>query len=132
MVEESQNREDSTIDSSAVEPSTSQLETPTSADAEGRSYAHSPIDSAADAVLNETSGKYASSNTHAGAAQYDATDKSIPSRVERSVAFPPSNTVYVGNLFFDLQPTVVKDFFSEVGEVESVTIRRDAKGFSRG
>ena len=44
----------------------------------------------------------------------------------------PSQTVYVGNLFFDATGEDLKREFSNVGEVTGATVKMDARGLSRG
>ncbi|KAJ4382955.1 hypothetical protein N0V86_002182 [Didymella sp. IMI 355093] len=52
-------------------------------------------------------------------------------RRERSDA-PPNNTVYVGNLYYEVTADQIKRVFSRFGEVENVKIVFDNRGLSRG
>lgn len=45
---------------------------------------------------------------------------------------PPNNTVYVGNLYYEVSPDQLKRVFSRFGEVEAVKIVYDNRGLSRG
>lgn len=44
----------------------------------------------------------------------------------------PSNTVYVGNLFFDSKPDELKQFFGRYGSVANVDMITDIRGYSKG
>ncbi|KAF1932503.1 RNA-binding domain-containing protein [Didymella exigua CBS 183.55] len=52
-------------------------------------------------------------------------------RREKSDA-PPNNTVYVGNLYYEVTADQVKRVFSRFGEVNNVRIVLDNRGLSRG
>ena len=54
-----------------------------------------------------------------------------PSRSSGNSA-PPSNIVYIGNLFFDATDEDLRREFSKAGEVVSATVKKDARGLSRG
>jgi nucleolin len=45
---------------------------------------------------------------------------------------PPNNTVYVGNLYYEVTADQLKRVFSRFGEVENVKIVFDNRGLSRG
>lgn len=45
---------------------------------------------------------------------------------------PPSETVYVGNLYYEVTADQVKRVFSRFGEVKNVNIVFDNRGLSRG
>ena len=45
---------------------------------------------------------------------------------------PPSNIVYIGNLFFDATDEDLRREFSKAGEVVNATVKKDARGLSRG
>ena len=44
----------------------------------------------------------------------------------------PTDTLYVGNMQFDVKEEDVKEFFAAIGEVKSVKIIYDPKGLSKG
>ncbi|KAH6637899.1 RNA binding domain-containing protein [Boeremia exigua] len=52
-------------------------------------------------------------------------------RREQSQA-PPNNTVYVGNLYYEVTADQVKRVFSRFGEIENVKLVFDNRGLSRG
>ena len=54
------------------------------------------------------------------------------SMTARDPTEPTSNTVYVGNLFFDVQDQDLKSEFERAGPVNSVRIIKDARGLSKG
>lgn len=45
---------------------------------------------------------------------------------------PESNTVYVGNLFFDVTAEDLRNEFAKAGNVENVKIIYDQRGLSKG
>lgn len=44
----------------------------------------------------------------------------------------PSNTVYIGNLLFDITEQELEDEFSQYGKIESIKLASDARGLSKG
>ena len=52
-------------------------------------------------------------------------------RREKSDA-PPNNTIYVGNLYYEVTADQLKRVFTRFGELESVRIIYDNRGLSRG
>lgn len=47
-------------------------------------------------------------------------------------ASPPSSSVYVGNLYFDVKESDLQTEFSQIGEIKSVKIIYDSRGLSKG
>lgn len=47
-------------------------------------------------------------------------------------SLPPSTTLYVGNLFFDVSESDVQREFEKAGEVVSIRIIKDGRGLSKG
>ena len=60
------------------------------------------------------------------------TQRSRPSRPRNNDAAPPNNTVYVGNLYYEVTADQLKRVFSRFGEVENVRVIYDNRGLSRG
>lgn len=52
--------------------------------------------------------------------------------VKRAQDKPPNNTLYVGNLYYEVSAEQLKRVFSRFGKVESVRIIYDNRGLSRG
>jgi nucleolin len=50
----------------------------------------------------------------------------------RSPSNPPNNTLYVGNLYYEVTTEQLQRVFSRFGEVENVKIVYDNRGLSRG
>jgi nucleolin len=67
----------------------------------------------------------------AAAKQADKPQRKQFERREKSDA-PPNNTVYVGNLYYEVTADQIKRVFSRFGEVENVKIVFDNRGLSRG
>lgn len=44
----------------------------------------------------------------------------------------PTNSIYVGNLLFEATPQDLEREFAPFGEVVSVKVAQDARGFSKG
>jgi RNA recognition motif-containing protein len=40
--------------------------------------------------------------------------------------------IYIGNLFFDVDETVLKEQFESIGHIEKIRVVRDARGMSKG
>ncbi|KAH7086920.1 hypothetical protein FB567DRAFT_55210 [Paraphoma chrysanthemicola] len=55
-----------------------------------------------------------------------------PHRARRENDTPPSNTLYIGNLYYEVTADQLKRVFTRFGEVESVKIIYDNRGLSRG
>ncbi|KAF2035742.1 RNA-binding domain-containing protein [Setomelanomma holmii] len=53
-------------------------------------------------------------------------------RARRENNTPPNNTLYIGNLYYEVTADQLKRVFSRFGEVESVKIVYDNRGLSRG
>ena len=47
-------------------------------------------------------------------------------------ANPPSATLYLGNLYFEVTETTLKQEFSKFGSVENAKIIYDSRGLSKG
>ncbi|KAJ4287981.1 hypothetical protein N0V90_011996 [Kalmusia sp. IMI 367209] len=60
------------------------------------------------------------------------TQQSRPSRSPGSNPAPPNNTVYVGNLYYEVTADQLKRVFSRFGEVDTVRVIYDNRGLSRG
>lgn len=73
-----------------------------------------------------------------GATQYEpeeraaAAEAEAPKRDMLRESLPPSTTLYVGNLFFDVAEGDVQREFEKAGEVVSVRIIKDGRGLSKG
>ncbi|KAI9781696.1 MAG: hypothetical protein M1816_002220 [Peltula sp. TS41687] len=73
-----------------------------------------------------------------GIAETTGTTESNPPASDQPAArspfrsFPPSKTVYVGNLFFSVGEQDLEKEMSRMGKVESVRIIYDARGLSKG
>jgi len=95
----------------------------------------SPEESAAVAAATEAATEAPAGSTtfsagSAGAAP--ARDDSYGARRPRATEAEPSNTVYVGNLFFDVTEEDLKREFSRFGTVDNVRIIYDGRGLSKG
>lgn len=75
-----------------------------------------------------------------GATQYEpeetsaaaAAEAEAPKRDMLRESLPPSTTLYVGNLFFDVAESDVQREFEKAGEVLSIRIIKDGRGLSKG
>lgn len=73
-----------------------------------------------------------------GATQYEpeqsstAAEAEAPRRDTLRESVPPSTTLYVGNLFFDVAESDVQREFEKAGEVVTVRIIKDGRGLSKG
>lgn len=75
-----------------------------------------------------------------GATQYEpeetsaaaAAEAEAPKRDMLRESLPPSTTLYVGNLFFDVAESDVQREFEKAGEVASIRIIKDGRGLSKG
>ena len=78
-----------------------------------------------------------------GATQYEPEETSAapspaaeaeaaPKRDMLRESLPPSTTLYVGNLFFDVAESDVQREFEKAGEVVSIRIIKDGRGLSKG
>jgi nucleolin len=65
------------------------------------------------------------SREDASAVTDDATPHHLP-------PFPPKETIYVGNLFFDVTASDLRTKFEQYGMVESTKIITDMRGLSKG
>ena len=50
----------------------------------------------------------------------------------RSAPVEPNNTIYVGNLYYEVTADQLKRVFSRFGEIENIRIIYDNRGLSRG
>ena len=53
-------------------------------------------------------------------------------RARRENDTPPNNTLYIGNLYYEVTADQLKRVFSRFGEIDSVKIVYDNRGLSRG
>lgn len=61
-----------------------------------------------------------------------AAEAEAPKRDMLRESVPPSTTLYVGNLFFDVGESDVQREFEKAGEVVAVRIIKDGRGLSKG
>ena len=53
-------------------------------------------------------------------------------RKAKILELPPTQRVYIGNLFFEATEESLKDFIEPIGEVQEIMIQRDRRGLSKG
>lgn len=84
-------------------------------------------------VLSETSesiGESTLASSHLSREDASAvTDDAAPHHLP---PFPPKETIYVGNLFFDVTASDLRTKFEQYGMVESTKIITDMRGLSKG
>ena len=61
----------------------------------------------------------------------DAYSVSQP-RKQRTLELPPTQRIYIGNLFFEATEDSLKKFLDPIGEVQEIMIHRDRRGLSKG
>ncbi|KAI9677990.1 MAG: hypothetical protein M1817_005934 [Caeruleum heppii] len=147
---------DGAVEASSSDPAPTNISdapTPSSADADDHSTVASAISSAASGVsssVSDTAESMAGSaqqakdsvmdGAAAAAATAGLTSSTSPSSVSSSGSpsadgrtyFPPSPTVYIGNLFFNVNENDLKEQMSKFGTVDSCKIVFDRRGLSKG
>ncbi len=109
----------------------SENEAPATADREEQSTVTSAIKSAAETASAQASAATTSVSAAAETARdyvSGATQEDTPARTENA----ESNTVYVGNLFFDVTAEDLRNEFGKAGAVENAKIVYDQRGLSKG
>ena len=107
-------------------------ENPLSASFEDGTSPSSTVKDAADEGLHEASSAAASTAASAGATtETNFLGPSFSTNYRRE-NLPPCSTLYVGNISFDTTEEQITKTFESAGQVVSVKILKDARGFSRG
>ncbi|RFU34308.1 hypothetical protein B7463_g1986, partial [Scytalidium lignicola] len=115
-------------------------ENSTTADVNERSSIKAAIDSASEGAPTSTAG-FANADDVSAAPRYGdgfRADEGRPTYGDRrraprpTVNLTPSNSVYVGNLLFDIRAEDLEKEFAEFGPIKSVKIATDGRGLSKG
>lgn len=61
----------------------------------------------------------------------EAYNTSQPPKLGR-LELPPTQRVYIGNVFFEATEESLKHFAEPIGEIQEVVIHRDRRGLSKG
>lgn len=92
-------------------------------------------EAASEAPINEQpirSEPVPASNAFGAFASQDAASGGGRDSAFRKPAAPPSETVYVGNLFFDVREDDIRREFEKIGPIEQVKLIMDNRGLSKG
>ena len=85
--------------------------------------------SATETVKQTASNAFAAST---GAAQQLQQTLSNPPPPDSRIEVPEPNTIYVGNLFFDVRENDLRTEFEQIGQVQNVKVIFDNRGLSKG